>query len=428
MCALSVSAAVTTYTSGPMYVYGTYNAANPASSTEVPTTATLAFSGITLNDITNYTFSGYVRSSDRPAFTVATKVAIHRDENGSADKIVAQFPNWDNGGSNNCHTKVPIIEFTNGSGGVYVKWLGGRYQKNAKDLYRAYFTMADDGTVSLNGGSGGNNYKLCALRLFPGFLQKTAMPLWTGLSLGDLTNATLTARTGGRALIPSIEPIGAYNTYAATNAAGDVTSVFAEFQFPEDAWIKAVAVEFTEENGVIYGTALRRCWISGATYSPGDYRFRNEDDTWNINNDTGVSTAHDNGNYGVYDLTATFETPEVEYVLDTDRSWSEFTGGTPLNDASLTVRVTVTGDSPTLTFDENVTIGKLILANGLDEGTATNALEKSGSPSVSIPLLELGDGVYSAVPAALSPATVRVRTGATVAYAGDATVSSAIEG
>ncbi len=427
-------AAVTTYTSGQTYVYGTFNAANPGNSTEVPSTAALAFAGITLNDITNHAFSGYVKTSDHPAFTLATKIAVHRDENGSADKIVAQFPNWDNGGAGNCHTKVPIIEFTNGSGGVYVCWLGGRYQSNSKDLYRSYFTMADDGTVSLNGGTKNGSYKLCALRVFPGFVQTAATPLWTSgdpahpLTLGDLTNATFTARTGGRALLPSIEPIKAYNKCVATNAAGDVTSIFAEFQFPEDAWIKSVVAEFTEEGGAVYGTALRVCYVAGATYSPGEYRFRNEDGTYNGNNNSSVATSHDVGNYGVFDLVATIETPEIEYVLDADRNWSEFTGGTPLNDASLTVRVVVTGDSPTLTFDENVTIGKLIIANGLSDGIATNMLARSGAATVSFPLLELGERVYATVPAALSPATVRGRSGATAAYAGDETVSSAIIG
>ena len=427
-------AGVTTYTSGDTYIYGTYNAATPVNSTEVPGTATLAWSGITLDDITNHVFSGYVKTSDRPAFTLATKIAIHRDASGSADKIVAQFPNWDNGGSNNCHTKVPIIEFTNGDRGVYVRWLGGRYQRNNKDLYRSYFTMAADGTVTLNGGTSSGNYKLCALRLFPGFMQKEATPLWTSgdsghpLTLGDLTNATFTARTGGRALLPSIEPIEAYHKCVATNAEGAVTSIFAEFQFPEDSWIKSVIAEFTEEDGVVCGTAIRVGWMPGATYAPGEFRFRNEDGTYNGNNSADMATRHDSGNYGVFDLTATIETPEVEYLLDADRSWSEFTVGTPLDDASLTVRVVVTGDSPTLTFDENVTIGKLVVANGLSGGIATNALARGGSATVSIPTLELGERVYAAVPAALSPATVRVRAGATAAYSGDATVSSAING
>ena len=108
--ATTAFAAVTTYTSGQTYVYGTFNATTPGNSTEVPGTATLAFSGITLDDITNHVFSGYVKTSDRPAFTLATKIAVHRDANGNADKIVAQFPNWDNGGKNNCHTKYILGE------------------------------------------------------------------------------------------------------------------------------------------------------------------------------------------------------------------------------------------------------------------------------------------------------------------------------
>ena len=57
----TVQAATTKYSaeSGEL-VYGTYNEANPGSGTMVTTTATLAFPGITLDDITNHVFTGYV--------------------------------------------------------------------------------------------------------------------------------------------------------------------------------------------------------------------------------------------------------------------------------------------------------------------------------------------------------------------------------
>lgn len=428
-------AATTTYSaeSGAL-VYGTYNEADPGSSTMVTATATLAFPGITLDDITNYVFTGYIKSSavSHPASTTDARKAIHRDASGHADKIVTQFAIWDNTGVS-AHTKAVVVEFTNGNGGVFVRKYASRYRASNSDRFTQFFAMDADGTISLKQTSG--NYDLYGLRGYPGFLPRTEVPLWTSgdpdhpLTLNDLADATFAAHTAGSAMIPSINEIYGYNRQITRNAQGDATSIIVEFQAYDDGYVKSVVAEFTEADGIIYGKAIKRCYVSTTKDIFLGYRLRREDGTYTASNDDSIATASNGASYGIYGLTATVETPEREFTLDADRSWSEFTGGVPLNDAATTVRVKVTGDNPVLTFDENVNVGKLIIENGSDGGASTNSLVVAGGASVAIGELALGETVRAEVPSALaSVATVTLGAGATAVYAGEATVSSLIRG
>ena len=158
--ASTMQAATTKYSaeSGEL-VYGTYNEANPGSSTMVTTTATLAFPDITLDDITNYVFTGYVKSGavSHPASTIDARKAIHCDADGHADKIVTQFAIWDNTGVS-AHTKAVIVEFTNGTGGVFVKKYASRYRNSNSDRFTQFFAMDANGDISLKQSSG--NYDL----------------------------------------------------------------------------------------------------------------------------------------------------------------------------------------------------------------------------------------------------------------------------
>ena len=57
-----------------------------------------------------------------------------------------------------------------------------------------------------------------------------------------------------------------------------------------------------------------------------------------------------------------------------------------------TVRIKVTGDSPTLTIDEIAAVGRLVFENARGGGISTNAIAVS-SASVSVGEVELGDNV-----------------------------------
>ena len=285
--------------------------------------------------------------------------------------------------------------------------------------------MDANGGISLKQSSG--NYDLYGLRGYPGFLPTSTVPLWTSgdpehpLTLNDLAGATFAAHTAGSAMMPSIDEIYAYNRNITRNAQGDVTSIIVEFQTYDDGYVKCVVAELTENNGVIYGKAIRRCYVLTTADLFLGYRMCRTDGTYTSSHDTSIATSTSGASYGIYGLTAMVETPEREFTLDANRSWSEFTGGVPLNDAAMTVRVKVTGNNPVLTFDENVNIGKLIIENGRGDGASTNSLAVAGGASVAVGELALGETVRTEVPSALaSVATVSLGAGARAVYAGDA--------
>ena len=293
--------------------------------------------------------------------------------------------------------------------------------------------MDANGGISLKQSSG--NYDLYGLRGYSGFLRTSAVPLWTSgdpehpLTLNDLAGATFAAHTAGSAMMPSIDEIYGYNRNITRNAQGDVTSIIVEFQAYDDGYIKCVVAELTENDGVIYGKAIKGTYELTTPDLFLGHRMRRTDGTYTSNNNIGIATSTSGASYGIYGLTATVETLEREFTLDANRSWSEFTGGVPLNDAAMTVRVKVTGNNSVLTFDENVNIGKLIIENGRGDGTSTNSLAVAGGVSVAVGELALGETVRTEVPSALaSVATVSLGAGARAVYAGDATVSSLIRG
>ena len=85
------------YAQGPIYTYGSYDAQNPGAGAMVPDTPTLAFSGLTLNDVKDLTFRGYFCGGriNSPAYALGTYLSVHLDANGDADKIVMQFAMFD---------------------------------------------------------------------------------------------------------------------------------------------------------------------------------------------------------------------------------------------------------------------------------------------------------------------------------------------
>lgn len=256
------------YQQGETYMYGTLNTSNPAQSTQVPNTSTLAFSGKTLNDMTNVTFCAYFAGGGvgNPAWALGKFTAVHRDGDGNADKILTQFSIYDNAGSGNQYTKAVIVELVNGNGGVMVCRLAARYM-SGEHLSQCFFAMDADGTVTYNQRSGGLYY-VYGLQICPPHLGTSFELIWQGndatLTLDDLRNAELTAHAGGSAISPRYEMIQAYNKCFTTNENGNVTSLIEEFQFVDGQYIKAVVVEFT--NGVegVRARAIAARWTGSS--------------------------------------------------------------------------------------------------------------------------------------------------------------------
>ncbi|MBQ7188179.1 MAG: hypothetical protein IJR99_02055 [Kiritimatiellae bacterium] len=196
LCVTTVSfpsfADTVVYQQGETYVYGTLNTSNPAQSTQVPGTSTLAFSGKTLDDMTIVTFCAYFAggSVGNPAWPLGKFTAIHRDNDGNADKIITQFSIYDNSGSGNQYTKAVIVELVNGNGGVMVRRLAARYMSGSH-LSQCFFSMDESGTITYNQRSGGAYY-VYGLQACPPHLGTSFELIWQGndaaLTLDDLFN------------------------------------------------------------------------------------------------------------------------------------------------------------------------------------------------------------------------------------------------
>lgn len=429
---VSLQANTVTYNQeGKSLVFGTYNAGNPASSTQVPDNSVLAFPDVTLDDLADSTFLAYFAGAHvgRPAYALGKFPAFHTDANGKTDKIVSQFSIYDDAGVGNQFTKAVILELVNGAGGVYIRRIAARYRGGAY-YDHCFFSMDEEGTVTFNQGAGGA-YHLFGLQVLPTFVKTSPTKLWTGddtadpITLNDLKHATFTARVGGLSLAAQADPVSAYNTRMTTDGQGNVTAINVEFQTLDDVWIKAIVVEFTNGGDGVYGTAKRACYVSTSDASLG-YAFGNADGTYNGNSNSIATNPGANG-YGVYGLSATVETERV-WELDTDRNWSFFTEGIPLNDPDLTVRIRVTGDRPTLTIDEDTTIAKIVIENGLVEGVSTNTLAIDAFSIVSFGTLSLGPNAYVTIPESLSPPSIVMDVGSVAAYSGNVTIDSVISG
>lgn len=430
--ATSSEAAV--YRQGTTFVYGTLNEEDPASSTIVPTSSTLAFAGVTLDDLANHVFCAWEGGNaiGRPVYALGKHTAYHRNANGDIDKIVTQFSMCDDTGPNNMHTKAVVIELVNGSGGVFARKLAARYYNNKDAPMHAFFSMDANGTVKYNQGSGG--YNVYALRAFPGFLGASPSRLWTRadgvLTLDDVKDAAFTARAGGNAiasgnLATGLERIRAYNKRVVINGEGRIDAIRLEFQFLEGTNLKALLVELTNGEDGVYGAVKASRYISPGMDKTG-YRFWNDDGTYNGSNYS-IATSPVAGGYGVFDVQAEVEDESVTWTLDSDKKWSDFTGGAPLDNAGLAVHIVVAGENPSFAFDESARVAKVVFENGLASGVASNSVSVSGSPALEIGSLEIGDGVHSALPPAF-PATVTLGVGARAIYSGNVRVVHAITG
>ena len=262
--------------------------------------------------------------------------------------------------------------------------------------------------------------------MLPGFVQTTATRLFNGITLNDIEGAAFTAHMGGPMLGASTARFEGYNVHV-VKSGDDVTRMVVEFQCMDGSWRKGVVVELTNgEEGGVYARALRACWQQTSLGSQIVNYDGDEIAGYNGDSDDAVAVNMLSGRYGVYDVQAEVDVP-TEWTLDQNRSWSEFTGGEPIDDAAATIRIKVTGDNPVLTIDENVTIGQIVFVNETGAAASTNAVVISGAVAT-IGAVKLGEGANVSLPPALASAAAALGNGSKLTYTGPATVSQTISG
>ena len=190
---------------------------------------------------------------------------------------------------------------------------------------------------------------------------------------------------------------------------GNLTKIIVEFQVRDGSNTKCVVVEFTEEGGSVYAKGL------GAKYSSNaiGYEFYDQNGTWHGSDPNSIidkcyAEAIAADGYGVCDIRVTIE-EATEWTLEQNMTWSKLRAGATLDGDSL-VRIIVTGDSPTLTIDEDVDVAKIEFVNGCAGGISTTSLAVFDGVTVACGMVELGDNVC-VKPIAFTPASVTLLGG-----------------
>ena len=318
----------------------------------------LAFPGKTIAELKDFAFVSSYRFGKFMGVTATNNFATFVTpwpSTGEPQKLVMQFVNL------NDMKKTAIIEMTNGVGGVWVRQSRHAYNSDTMQF------KVNDTTGEVNGGTKTVNtppeYAVHGLYVLPlETVKRSPIKAFSNgnslapLTLDDIKDGTFSSRMCGINVNASfLAPDSAlgYNKKVYKNDDGSVTNIIVEFQVRDDSYTKCVVVSF--ENGAdgIYATALDAKYTTNAI---GD-EFYAENRTWNSWISNGTLSEYFGGGYGLFDLRVAVD-EATEWTLDRDCTWSELR-----KDAILAVdevvRISVKGDSPTLTIDENVNVSKV---------------------------------------------------------------------
>ena len=191
----------------------------------------------------------------------------------------------------------------------------------------------------------------------------TPIMAFPGVALSDIKYADFTSRMFGKYA----------NDYNALNSAkgcnkkfyyddgGSVTNIVVEFQASDGANIRCVVVEFMDGEDGVYATAVGARYQSNTSLG---FLFLEQDKTTWHGAYKSVATSRAESDYGVCDFRYTMgETPDAEWTLDEDKTWSVLRNGATLASDDV-VRITVVNADAVLTVDEDVNVGQIEFVNG----------------------------------------------------------------
>ena len=390
----------------------------------------LAFPGKTIAELKDFAFVSDYRFGKSMQVTAtnnfATFVTHWTNPNDPDDqKLVMQISNPKD------YWKAAILEMTDGEGGVWVRQSRHAYN----NMYKRFTVDATTGEVTGESPTVDTPpqyavHGLYALPLETVKLSPKKIKAFSNgnpsapLTLDDIKDGRFSSRMCGINVdVSFLAPDSAlgYNKKVYKNDGGSVTNIIVEFQVRDDSNTKCVVVSF--ENGAdgIYATALGAKYTTNAV----GYEFYKQDRTWNSGISNYNLSEDFGGGYGAFDLRVAVE-EATAWTLDQNRTWSELRNGATLA-ANEVVRISVTGDCPTLTIDENVSVGKVEFVNGTGGGTSTNAVAVSDGVSFDYATLSLGENVCLAVTDSFAPPAVSTFN-STLIYTSGTTVCAAVTG
>ena len=186
----------------------------------------------------------------------------------------------------------------------------------------------------------------------------TATPIlvFPGKTIDEIKEADFTSRFFGKSVdneFAALDSAKGYNKKFYFSG-GSLSSFVVEFQIVNNE-TKCVPVEFTNGVGGVYAKALGAYYMDIGT--PIGTVFLEQDMSMSYGNKRAVTTSPSEPDYGVCDFICYAAAPTVEWTLDADKNWSDFSGYDALA-ADDYVRIKATGNY-TLTMDVDVSVGKI---------------------------------------------------------------------
>ena len=418
----------------PVYNLGLFDREDYSLSRILPNSATLAFKDLTLDQMTNDGYALY--ASFCGAWTTegvripvgCYKYATYTPAGESGiTKAKGNFVLMDG-----TTAKCVVVEFTQGDDGVYARAAAARYI--SKGSYTSNFSSIDaNGNLTFSGTSAtvatawsNGSYGLVGLRASRFIRTDRAIPVWANapglpvLTINDIKDYNFGAYFAGGSIsggYKGIRGLG-WNRRFSYGEDGKPNAMVVEFQTDEEAggaWVKCVAVKFTNGEDGVYGQALRACYASTGAFPVGRALTTGMNAALAANvNDGSVTTAFDIAGYGIYELFA--ESPSAMFEIDGPKAWGRISQQTSLRDSRRTATALVTGDgtddgdAPSIFFNGSVNLSSLDLLDFSSAGSLAFLFPKDyPAASFSPGSLSVGDGLtlkYGARPGNVFPSQV----------------------
>ena len=339
--------------------------------------------------------------------------------------------------------KTVVVKLTNGTGGVFAQAVTARHATSSSYTYQFINLNREDGTVTYNGTEdtiadsyNAANYGLCGLSTSQFFPAATIDPdatilVWSNaagepvLTLDDIQDYDFSSHYAGSSSTDGYrggETVGCNKHLIFSETDGSLEAMTVEFQYLNSPYVKCVVGRFTNGVDGVYGAAIYAKYIDTSKVSGGiGYRFANADGSYPTTGSSQIAEEFNLGGYGIYELKATPPLDCTTLVLDTSKTWTELTDGVDLGTRDLPIRIRVTGENPTLTFDTAINRSSIHLVNESQAATATFAITPTAAASFTLDSLQLDTELALTLPLEAAPATATVTYGARLCWIAPAT-------
>ncbi len=200
--------------------------------------------------------------------------------------------------------------------------------------------------------------KIVVILVEPTCLTTSYSLVFPGKTLDDIKEADFTCRFCGAAALNCIrlDSGKGYNKKLYFDINGILTDIYVEMQVADGNFVKCVVVQFQNSDDGVEGRIFGSYAKYVSSQSLGYVFLEPDTTTWHGSNQY-IATTRTGSGYGICDLRVTAAAATVEWTLDADKNWSDFSGYDALG-ADDFVRITATGNY-TLTMDTDVNVGKI---------------------------------------------------------------------